>query len=368
MEQSLFFQYVQRYFPQLVLSITERLNGKDATMALTYLYRNLLTPRYSVDGRWETLTGEYTRVAADVVAMDSSLPLKKRDSLTKATGDIPKVGMELYLNEKQLSDLDAMIAQNIDVNQIVAAIFEDTPKVITGVYERLELMFLQGLSTGVALIEPGATDGDNVGTGVRVDYGFLPANQFGVAIPWAGNPTTATPLNDIKRMMDKIRLDGRNVSVCYTDPVTVDALLATDQVKQLYAFQVGFVGGNIPAPSLEQANAAIRARYGFTIQVVDRSIRTERDSVQSTVRPWKEGMLTFAPSGPIGALTWTRLAEMNHPVQNVAYQTTDSFLLVSKYRTNRPSLREYTASQARVVPVITNVDRIYQIDSKTVQA
>lgn len=371
MEQSLFFQYIQRYFPQLVLAFTEKLNGKNGELAPTYLYRDLLNRSYSVDGRWQSLIGEYSRVAADIVAMDSSLPLKKRESLAKANGDIPKMGMQLYLNEKQLSDLDAMIAMGADVDTIVQKIFEDTPRVIQGIYERLEFMFLRGLSTGVTLAEPGDANQDTVGTGIRVDYGFLPKNQFGVSVLWSGNPTTATPLDDIRRMLDKARIeDGNNVDVAYTDRATIDAMLATDQVRQTYAFSIGYpsLEGPLPIPSLEQANGAISARYGFTFRIVDRAIRTERDGKQTTVRPWKQGKITFTPSGPVGSLVWTRLAEMNHPVQGVSYQNTDDFILVSKYRKNEPSLTEVTSSQARVVPVISNVDRIYQIDTTTVQA
>ena len=72
------------------------------------MFKQLLKTDYSVDGRWASLTGQYTRVAADVVAMDSPLPLKKRDSLEKASGELPKMGMELFLNEKQMTDIDTL--------------------------------------------------------------------------------------------------------------------------------------------------------------------------------------------------------------------------------------------------------------------
>lgn len=91
MEQSLYFKYIEKYFPKIVLGITEKLNDKNQT-TLSYLHKQLLGTDYSVDGRWESLTGTYSRVAADVVSMDSSLPLKKRDSLGRASGDLPKIG------------------------------------------------------------------------------------------------------------------------------------------------------------------------------------------------------------------------------------------------------------------------------------
>lgn len=75
MEKSLYFEYVRKYFPKLILSIVEKLNDANQTQ-LSYMFKQLLSTEYSVDGRWESLVGQYTRVAADVVAMDSPLPLK----------------------------------------------------------------------------------------------------------------------------------------------------------------------------------------------------------------------------------------------------------------------------------------------------
>ncbi|NDV47790.1 hypothetical protein D0T49_12110 [Paludibacter sp. 221] len=363
MEQSLYPQYVQRYMPQLVSSIVDKLNTNDETEVCNYLYQMLLARTYSVDGKWESLIGEHGRVAADVVAMDSSLPLKKRQAIRKATGDIPKIGMELYLNEKQLTDLDTMIALNMDEEQIAAKLFEDMPRVIAGVYERLEMMFLQGLSTGVAL----TSDDNNVGTGVRIDYGFSESNKLGVEVSWKDNPTTATPLDDINRVLAKAREDGNVLNVAYTDSATINALLATKQVRDLYAFIAGYPGENVPVPTLEQANTAIRAKYKFTIQEIDRTVKVEKNGKQTNINPWQEGIMTFAPAGQLGQIAWTRLAEMSHPVAGASYSTADDYILVSKYRVNRPSLREYTSSQARVIPVITNVDRLYQLDTKKVQ-
>ena len=361
MEQSLFFQYVQKYFPQLVISIVEKLNDKNQA-TLPYLYKNLLATTYSVDGRWESISGEYNRVAADVVAMDSPLPLKSRDSLTRASGNLPKVGMELFLNEKQMSDIDAMIAQGLPINTVVQKIFEDTPRVITGVYERMEAMFLEGLSTGVAL-----ADSDNVGTGVRVDYGYLDANKFGVATQWA-NSTSALAIDDIEKVIRKATNDGNRIVKAYADKFWFDNFAKNEQVRQQYAFLQGFVGSAIPTLSNDQVSAVMQNKYGFSVELVDRAIKTEKNGVKTVSRPWAEGTIVFVCDNQVGNLVWTRPAEMNHPVAGVSYETADNFILVSKYRVNRPSLREYTSSQARVIPVISNPDRIYTLNIKTVQA
>lgn len=362
MEQSLFIQWVNKYYPALVLRTVETLNEKNQT-ALTYLFKQLLKQEYSVDGRWSTLTGAYTRVAADVVAMDSSLPLKTRDALEKASGEIAKIGMELQLNEKQMSDIDAMIAQNMPEQTIVAKILADVPRVIEGVFERLELQFLQGLSTGIAL----TNDSNNVGTGIRVNYGYLTANQFGVSVLWA-TPLTSVVVDDVNRVLTKALNDGNKITHAYGNTSTFNTLVASKQFKEQFAFNQGFVGSSIPVPTTDQANKVFRDLWGFDYTKVDRIVKTEKDGIKTNNTPWKDGTIVFTCDDQVGSLVWTRLAEMNRPAKNVSYQTADNYILVSKYHQVRPSFSEFTTSQARVVPIVTNVDRIYTLDTKTVQA
>lgn len=360
MEKSLYFQYVQKFFPKLVLRLQEKINGKEEEP--TYLHTGLLKPDYSVDGRWSSVIGNYTRISADVVAMDSSLPLKKRGTISRADGDLPKLGMELYLNEKQMSDIDALIAQNADEQIILGKIFNDTGTVIAGVQETLEELFLRGLSTGVAL-----TASENVGTGVRLDYGYLPENQFGVSVLWA-SPATATPIDDIKRVVERADEVGVTINTVYADDRAINLFLATNQVKMQYAFSLGFQGSNIPTPNLDQANSMLFANFGFTIQKINRTVIKQVDGVSIPIKPWEPGRLVFAVDAQLGSLVYTNVAERNHQVDGVAYQVANQHTLVSKYRVNRPTLREYTASQARAIPVITNVDRIFTLDALTVQA
>jgi hypothetical protein len=360
MEQSLFIQWVNKYFPGITVRVVETLN--DTKNPLTYLHRRMLRKDFSVTGKWEALNSTFTMVAADVVAMDSSLPLKKRDAISKANGDIPKMGMELKLNERQLTDLDTLVATGASDSQILAKLFADTPKVIGGIWERNEAMFLEGLSTGVTLV----TDDENVGTAVRLDFGYPTANKFGVTTVWSN--TASKPLDDIKRVVDKAKLDGNNITRVMMDSTTFDYFAATTQVKERYAFTVGFVGSNIIVPDLQQVNRMLTSLHGFTIELVDRAVRTEKNGTQTAAKPWGVGMVVFLTSDNVGSLVWARLAEMNHPVPNVSYSTVDDFILVSKFRNNKPSLSEHTSSQARVVPVISNVDQIYQLDRATVQA
>jgi hypothetical protein len=374
-EKSLFIEYVNKYFKGIVVSVVEKLNDK-ANNILTYLFKEMLRKEPSVTGKWESISTLNTRVSADYVAMDSTLPLKRRDSIRRASGVIAKSGMELWLNETQLTELDIMVAQRAQIQEsdIVAKLFVDTPRVIAGIYELTEKAFLQGLSTGVTEIEDHSEDKDkdNVGLGIRLDFGYLDANKFGVVAEWANNPTVAKPLDDFRKIVKTAKnRDGNTITDVWMDDVTLDYMLQTQQVREFFIWSINYLGDKniVPAPTLEQLNAALKRdqKYRFNIHMVDRAVINEKNGVRTTVKPWEEGKVILSTGTQVGVLAWARLAEMGHPVNGVSYETVDDYILVSKFRSNSP-LREYTTSQAWVVPVICNVEQIYQLDTKVVQA
>ena len=118
---------------------------------------------------------------------------------------------------------------------------------------------------------------------------------------------------------------------------------------------------------LEIRNYDIEEAYQLTEEIIERSVRYEKNGVQTVATPWATGIVIGICSEELGLLQWARLAEADFPVEGVTYQTADEYILVSKYRSNQPSLAEWTSSQSRVVPVLTNVDQIYKIDSTEVE-
>lgn len=360
MKKSLYIELVKKYFPQLVTSIVERLNEK-RTSQLPYLFKERLIPSFSADGRWASVLAEYNRVAADVVALDSELPLKSRDSIETASGEIPKLGMKLYLTEKQMKDIDSMIAQGLPINQILNKVFNDLPRCIEGIWERVEDMFLSGLSTGIAL------SSHNNGTGVRVNYKYYDANKFGVGADWADREN-ATPITDMQKVFDKALEDQNTITDIWMDDIALRGLYASKEVREQYAFdnKVVATGGTVPVLDFEKAGQVLATKFGVTLHRVSRKIKTELNGKKASHAPWQQGMVVFTCDDMLGSLVWTNTAEATRPVGAVQYQTVDNYILLSKYSKNDP-LREFTSSQAMVIPIIDNVDRIYTLDSKEVQ-
>lgn len=358
MEKSLYFEYTQKYFPQLVASIVEKLNGK-RQQTLPYLYRQHLTNTFSADGRWASITAEYTRVAADVVSMDAELPLKSRDKVSTAEGQIPKLGMKLYMSEKQLKDLDNMLAQRLPAPQILQKMFADLPRCIEAVYERIEDMFLSELSTGVALATRSG------GTGVRVDMGFLEKNKFGYKGAAWTDAENSTPLDDIQLVYDKALEDQNTITTAYLDDYSIKLLGKSKQVREQFAFNQGITtNGNVPVLSYEQVASVFLAKWQTRLVRVARTIKTELNGKKGTHNPWEKGHITLTCYDNLGELYWTNTAEATRPVAGVSYETAEQFILASRYSTNDP-LREFTSSQAMVVPILNNVDAIYTLDSTT---
>lgn len=356
MKKSLFVAFIAA-FSQIAASIEKRINEKKTEQ--TYLFKDLLTKKQSTDLRWDSLTVNGTLVAADVVALSSKLPLKKRDKFSTASGEIPKLGMKMQMNEKQMSDVEILKSRGVAQAELVKLIFEDEVKCTMGIYEKLELMFLRGFSSGVALVD----DDTNVGTGIRVDYGYQDSNRFGVTVDWTGS--TAKPIDDIKRVMREAQLKGDILKFMFLDSETLDALCNNTQVKEQFAFSLNFVGSTVPTLDNEQIKQLFSNRLKMTIIEVDRYVMVERDGKQSAAKAWTDNQVVFTTTNKVGDLVWGTLVEDLNRSKDVDYAKVDGFILLKKWHEPEP-FAEFTSSQALVLPVINNVSSIYVIDTTDV--
>ena len=109
MQESLFKELVDKYLAGVVGKVTQTENG--ATTPPTLLHKTMLTNEYSPDLNWGASSLNNSVVAADVVSLDSSLPLKSRATLREATGKLPKLGLKYRKSESEISDLNEMVAR-----------------------------------------------------------------------------------------------------------------------------------------------------------------------------------------------------------------------------------------------------------------
>lgn len=359
----LWAEYINRFFRGIVLYVTNLYNGQPAEEQ--HWFRRLLRTRYSVTGKWSTVLNNNSRVAADYVALDSSLPLKARGVIRQVSGDIPKVGIEYWKNETQLTEIDLLEATGAEDEIVAGEVLSDVPAVIDAIDLNIEFALLRGFSTGVALIP----DDENVGTGISVDYGYLPEHSFGVSVIWnTANAATSTPIDDIERVRAQAQTDGNQLLHMWMDRTAFNGFVASEQVRAYYAAMMNIDSVSI-RPSFDQISAVMSSDTGsrLILHLIDKPIRKQANGVDETVFPWQTGMVIFTDREDIGELVYAPLAENRHRAPEVAYQVANDYTLVSVKTKTDPSLSIHTKGQARVIPVVTVVNSLYQLNSQEVQ-
>jgi hypothetical protein len=356
MNQTLFVEFVKKWFKSLATAITTKVN--DGKVSATYLFKTMLTPKVSADNKWDSTSVSRSIVAADIVSLDSPLPIKKRDAISTAGGKIPKLGIKMSKTESLISEIRILQIRGAAEGEIVRSIFDDLTRCVTGIYERLEFAFLQALSTGMTLID----DEDNTGAGIRVQFGYKDSNRYGAVKKWGEKGYT--PISDIERVISAAGEDGDTITTIALDKASYNLLRKSDEAKALHAGSIGnYTGNNLIIPTSAQFDALIEAEYKVKFLVIDRVIRVEKNGKQKPVRPFAENTLVFLTTENVGSLVYGILAEEDTPVSGVEYQKVDAYILTSKYSKNEP-LREFTSAQAIALPVIDNTDSIYILNTQ----
>ena len=366
MNESLFIEFVRRIWPKLSLYVKEKINGTNRT--LTYLHKTMLTKVYSPDQKWEGTSANTTYVAADMVAMDSPLAPKMRDSIARSNGELPKIGIKKILRETQINAINIMkahlsnastdAAKKSVLNRIITRMLDDGTACSIGIDERNEANFLTGLSDGVIIVE--GDDDKNTGIGLRVDYGYLAENIFGFVT------TGEVTGDDIERVISKVNNDGNSISVIMLALSTYNKIRQSQWAKELAANYRGLSFDNdtkLPVPTSTLFDEAFSDQYGgISFLKVDRSVKYEKNGKRVSYKPWNANKLIFLPSADnVGSFVWGTLAEATNPVNGVEYTTIDEYKLISRYSKTDP-LQEFTNGQAICLPVIENVDQIYSLD------
>ena len=366
MNESLFIEFVRRIWPKLSLYVKEKINGTNKN--LTYLHKTMLTKVYSPDQKWEGTSANTTYVAADMVAMDSPLSPKKRDSIARSNGELPKIGIKKILRETQINAINIMrahlsnastdAAKKSVLNRIITRMLDDGTACSIGIDERNEANFLTGLSDGIIIVE--GDDDKNTGIGLRVDYGYLSEHSFGVVT------TGEVTGDDIERVISKANDDGNSISVIMLALSTYNKMRQSQWAKELAANYQGQTFNNdtkLPVPTSTLFDEAFSDQYnGISFLKIDRSVTYEKNGRRVSYKPWNANKLIFLPSADnVGSFVWGTLAEATNPVNGVEYTTVDEYKLISRYSKTDP-LREFTSGQAICLPVIENVDQIYSLD------
>lgn len=356
MTESIFHNYLAKFFPKLQRLI-EKINGKRDT-PLEYFFKKMLRTEYSPDNKWESDTINTTFVAADYVSEDSEAPLKSRDSIATANGKLPKVSIARQMKESEFTKLRIMEAQGGQAQQIANRLANDPIACATGIDELNEYSFLFGFYNGYVAVK----DDENPNALLRLNFNYPKANTYSATVK------DEIDLDDIKEVIKKASDDGNTIKHIAISKVLYDALRKTQKARQLvadYNGQTYDAQTLLPIPTPAKFNAAFSDETsGVDFVVIDRSVIKEANGKRTPVKPFGNERCIFYCNDIVGTLVYGRLAEQDHPVENVDYSTVDVYKLIARFRNTNP-LREMTTGQAFVAPIIEDVDQIYVLDIST---
>ncbi len=367
-QQSIYQDLIDKIWPQLNLYVNEKING--SKRELTYLHKQRLTPVYSPDQKWEGTSANTRFVAADMVAMDSPLPLKKRSTISSANGHLPKIGMSKKMTETDINNLNIMRAQmeampdnsngrKQKYDQMLRRVADDGNACAVGIDERNEYNYLYGISNGIVLVEVLDDNGNN-GVGMRVNYGYPASNTFATSVK--GDICG----DDIDNVIERADTKGVTIQTAMISKTLLNKIRKSRWARELAADYKELVytdASKLAVPTQKTFLEAFENEYNFSFIVVDRSVLTEKNGKDYPVKPFNPNRIIFLPNASNdGSLVWGTLAEASAPADGVTYSTVDEYKLISRFRTNEPSLMEITKGQAIVLPVIEDVESIFVLD------
>lgn len=375
-QPSIFASMIEQFMPMLGLYVSEKVNGKNERER-TYLHKQRLEKVYSADQKWEGTSANTRYVKADYVSLDSPLPLKRRNQISSSNGKLPKVGVRRELNETDINTINIMNAQLQSLDngseayktkkrQIIKKLADDPTFCAIAIDEQNEFTYLYGISNGIALVQGDQNDTQNVGIGMRVNYGYKDSNIFRTAIPEDCDG------DDIQKVVDAANAAGNTIAVAMISKYRLDKIRKTRWARELAADfkeQVYTDNTKLPVPSVKTFTDAFENEYGFNFIIVNRTILCEKNGIDTPVKPFNQDRIVFLPnSSTDGSLVYGTLAEMTNPAENVNYSTLEEYKLISRLRVTEPTFAEVTKGQAMVLPVIEDVDGIYILDfSKSIE-
>ena len=336
----------------------------DAYTLDDFYYPSIFPVMFTPTLTWRALSGEYgINVAADVISYNSVAPKKTRNVVERLTGKIPKIEITRVKEESDLNEyqhLQYYYGSQEGQRALMNWVYADTDFCFKGINARLEWLALRALSTGGFVLN----SANNAGTVTEtsVDFGVPSSHKISSSVAWtATNKTTATPITDIRSLVDKGTADGILIKYMFMDLDTFYNMMAADEAIDFCSSWVPQVG-RIKVPNVDDVNVALKAHHLPEIRIIDTYVTIEKaDGTRSTVNPWESAVVTFVPDVKCGYTYHAPMAD-EMVVDGVATKVKKEHILVKKYSTEDP-VTEVTKGIANAIPVWGNADRCFIFDS-----
>lgn len=300
--------------------------------------------------------------AASIVSRDSRTPQRSRAALEKLTGEIPAIKEMFKMTESDYRDFMTLQALNVDdatkKRQLLDFMFNDVKVVGDSAMKRLDIMVLEGISTGkVSLTVNNNPDGLVLADPVDL---LMPAdNKKTASVNWA-TAASAKPITDIEAVVEAASARGRSFAKMLMSRSLWLKFKKTQEVIDSLSAFYRISKGTVTA-TLDSVNEYLAASGFPVIELVDENVGIEKDGVISVLKPFDQNNVSFVPAGQIGSIKNAIAIEAMRPVDSVSYATFNR-ALISKWSENEP-FGEWTKVELNAFPAFDAIDGIFLLDT-----
>jgi len=323
---------------------------------------------------FETLIGsEGNRVMADVVAYNSSAPLKTRKTISKLTGSIPSIRVKRQMTEQDINDYNAFKAMaDPDKAELLRIVFNDTNFCMDAILGRLEWFALQALSTGQIILSTTNNVGGIVTESV-VDFKLLAANKKKMVSAdrcWIETKeATCKPITDIRAVVRAAKIAGANPQYILMNESKFSVMVTMEEVKNFVMPYTTWGATKIAmVPSQDVLNQALKAMSLPQIVIIDTIVDYEdEDHTIHSVDPWLNASLedkhvVFVENLQCGNTLRGPIAEETNPPPQVI-QAKKGGILISTW-SNVDPVTQFTKGEINAFPSCPAIDHIYNLDTE----
>ncbi len=341
-------------------------NRKRELFLQTMFWQQFFPLKYTTQLTWESLAGSGGNpVMADVIEYNASAPLKSRRTITKTTGDIPKLALKRQMDEKDMNEyntIKALMQGDMNKSALLDIVFNDIDFCYTGVMARTEYLSLQALSCGVISLTTSNNNG--IITEVDCDFGIPSTNKTGATVIWS-TAASATPIADIQVVQETARALGYPLQYILMDRATFVYMAASTEVRDKYAVFQRVTASRKSDPTFADLNQMLSAYLLPQIILIDSLLRFETNAhVLSNVAPWKAGYVTFIPDMQVGNVLHGPIAEEGSAeIAKKAIMVKRDHVLLSKWAELEP-FGEFTKGVANAFPRFNDVNGIFILNTK----
>lgn len=184
-------------------------------------------PVYDLKFSYNVINKVYTRTAS-ITGFNADAPLRDKDNLSRAFGEVAKVQHGFRIEEEELLRFKNP-RNSSERDQAIQYVYDQTDNLVTGVRDIEEWMRAQAIYNGVLTYNENDVQ-------LSVDFGIQAGQKLTPSTPWS-TYATATPIQDLLNAINTFKSFNNNkrpVVMHMTSTVEADLLQAGQVKAQIY--------------------------------------------------------------------------------------------------------------------------------------